>query len=84
VFLVDVAYAAVNDASLYDDGSLAQAEPELMKGVELKREVRFDLHAAAADLGDGDRLEHHHLAAQLSENLDPMSVAMVALHAPRL
>ena len=50
--LIDVADAAVRDASLDDDRAIAEREAEIVQRIELQREVRFDLGAADADLLD--------------------------------
>ena len=40
-FLVDVADAAVRDATLDDDGAVAEREAELVERIEVEREERF-------------------------------------------
>jgi hypothetical protein len=69
----------VGDAPFDNDGSIAEREAEFMKGIELKGKAGFDLAAAAGDLLDHHRLEDHHLAVELAEDLDALVVAFIAL-----
>ena len=77
--LVDVADAAVGDASFDDDRAVAEREAEIVKGIELEGKAGFDLCAAAADLLDRHRLEDHDLAVQLAENLDRVRVSRLSV-----
>ena len=77
--LIDVADAAVRDAALDDNGAVAEREPEIVEGIELERKRRLDLRAAPADFFDRDRLEHHHLAVKLAEDLNPLGIAFLSL-----
>jgi hypothetical protein len=72
----------VRDPSLDDDGSVAEGEAELVKGIEMKREASLDLAAAAGDLLDHHRLKDHHLAVELAEDLDSFCVALIACGHP--
>ena len=86
LLLVDVGDAAVDDASLDDQRTVAERQPEVVKGIEVERKTGFDLRAAAADLLDRHRLEDHHLAVQLAEDLQALGVAFVVRrrHSARL
>ena len=67
----------MGDAALDDDRAVAEREPEVVQRIELEREAGFDLRAAAADLLDRHRLEDHHFAVQVAENLHAFGVALV-------
>ena len=67
----------MRDAALHDNRTLAQREPEIMKRVEMKRKCGFDQGASPADFPDGDRLEHHHFAAELTKNEDAVGIALI-------
>ena len=82
MLLIDVADAAVDDPSLDDDGAVAEGEAEFVKGIELEGKAGFDLRAAAADLLDRHRLEDHHLAVQLAEDLQIRSRVALVVAAP--
>jgi hypothetical protein len=66
----------VRDATLQDDGAIAQREAHFVERVDVEREAGFGKAAAAADLFDRERLEDHDLAMQLSENLDALAVSL--------
>jgi hypothetical protein len=86
-FLIHVADAAVDNPSLDDNGPIAEGEAEFVKGIDVQRKCRFDLCAAVAQLLDGHRLEDHHLAMQVAENLKPLGLAfafVLARHPARL
>ena len=74
--LIHVADGAVRHAAFQDDRSIAKGQPEVVEGVEVQRERSLDQAAALADFLDGEWLENHHLAAQLSENLNPIDVSL--------
>ena len=67
----------MHDASLQDDGLGAEGQAEVVKGVEGEGEAGFDGGAAAADLLDLQRLEHHDFALEIAENQDALGVALV-------
>src|SRR6266545_2237282 len=81
-FLIDVADAAVDDPSLDDDGTIAKRETKFVQGINVQRKCRFDLRAAVAQLLDGHRLEDHHLAVQVAENLKSLALAFVLRRHP--
>ena len=74
--LVHVADGAVGDPAFQDDRSIAKCQPDVVERVQVEREGGFDQAAAVADFLDGERLENHHLAVQLSENLNPIDIAL--------
>ena len=65
------------DASLDDDGTIAERQPEIVQRIELQREARFDLGTAATDFLDRHRLKDHHFAAKLAEDGNTFGVALV-------
>ena len=73
-FLIHVADAAVGDAAFQDDRLVPQRQPDVVQRIEMQRKRRFDQAAAVADFLDGERLEDHHLAMQLAEDLDPLAI----------
>ena len=75
--MLDVGDRAVRDAPFDDNGTVAEGEAEFVKGIDLQGEAGFDLRAAAADLLDRHRLKHRDFAAQLAEDLDAVSIALV-------
>ena len=75
-FLVHVADAAVGHAALQHDRLLAECQPDVVKRIEVERKRGLDQAAAAADFLDRERLEHHDFAMELSENLNPLAVAL--------
>ena len=54
-------------------------EPEIVQGIEVEGKPGFDLGAAAADLLDRHRLEDHHFAVQVAEDLQAFGVALVVV-----
>jgi hypothetical protein len=74
--LIHVADGAVGDAALQNDRSIAKCQPDVVEGVQVQREGGLDQAAALADFLDGEWLENHHLAVELSENLNPIDVAL--------
>jgi len=56
--------------------AVAERETEFVQGIRMEGESGFDGDAFAADLLNRHRLKHHHLAAQLTENLDALSLAL--------
>ena len=75
----------MDDPSFHDDRTITERETEFVKGIDVERERRFDLCAAVAQLLDGHRLEDHHLALQVAENLKSLALAFVlAGHPARL
>src|SRR5436190_3875979 len=76
--LIHVADAAVRDPSLDNDGPVAEREAEFVKGIEMEGEAGFDLAATAGDLLDHHRLEDHHFAVELAEDLNALCVALIA------
>src|SRR5205814_1175744 len=81
--LIDVADAGVDDPSLDDDRTAAEREPQVVQRVEVHGESGFHRGAAAADLLDQHRLEHHDFALEFTEDGDALGVALVRLHAGR-
>ena len=70
----------MRDAALEDDRSGPERQTKFVQRIELKWEGSFDLGAAAADLLDRHRLEHHNLAVELAEDGYPFRVALLAGH----
>jgi hypothetical protein len=46
--LIDVADTRVRDAAFDDHGLVAETQAKIVKGIELKRETGFHLHATVA------------------------------------
>ena len=76
-FLIDVADTAVDNPSLDDNRPFAEGETEFVKGIDVQWKRRFDLRTAMTQLLDGHRLEDHHLAMQVAENLKPLGLAFL-------
>ena len=51
-------------------------EAQLVQRVQVQWKRRFHKAAAVADFLHRERLENHHLAVQLSENLNPLAVSL--------
>jgi len=69
---------AVHDAALDDDGAIAERQPKIVEAIELERKSGFNLCAASADLLDRHRLEDHHFAVELAEDLNALRIPRVA------
>ena len=67
----------MRDAALDHDGSFAEGETEIVKGIQLQRETGFYLHSAMTHLADSSRLENHYLAVQRSKELDALGISLV-------
>jgi hypothetical protein len=67
----------VRHAAFQDDRSIAECQPDVVERVQVERERGFDETAAVTDLLDGERLENHHLAVQVSKNFNPLAVALL-------
>ena len=75
--LVHVADVAVRNPPLQDHRSVAKRQPDFVQGIQVQRKGRFNQAAAEGHFPDRERLENHHLAVQLAENLNPIVVALV-------
>src|SRR5262245_35724292 len=60
-------------------GWVAKAQPEVVERVQLKGQLGLDRRAAAAELLDQHRREHHDFALQIAKNCDAFRVALVVL-----
>src|SRR4051812_757920 len=72
-----LADVAMGDAPFDHHRSVAERDAEVVEGVELQRERRFDLGAAAADIQDGHGLIDLDLARQRRRYSHAFSVAFV-------
>jgi len=74
-FLVYVADPTVCNPAFQDDRLVPESQPNVMERIQMQRECSFDQTASLADLLDRERLEDHHLAVQLSKDLNPFGIA---------
>src|SRR5207249_12315859 len=59
-------------------GTVAEREPEIVQGFEMKREGGLDFDAGVANLGDDHQLKNHDLAVELTEDREALGIALVA------
>jgi hypothetical protein len=69
----------MRDTPLEHNGLVAERQAQFVKGIEREREPRLDRRAAAADLLDLQRLEHHDFALEIAENQNALGVALIRL-----
>ena len=56
----------MGDTSLEHDRTVAERKPDVVKGVDVKREGGFDLRAVTTDFLDRHRLKDHDFAVELA------------------
>src|SRR5215475_10527282 len=71
------------DPSLENDRLGAERQAQFVKGVNGERKAGFNRRAAAADLLDLQRREHHDFALEIAENQNPFSIPFVCFGAQR-